>query len=90
MDKPPSASSSSSSANGGNGSQPATSGIATLPPPKSTIAARRGMEPAWSVDDSRSLYSIKGWGAGFFDINNAGRVVVRPHKTPHRRSTCTR
>ncbi|HVP73147.1 MAG TPA: arginine decarboxylase, partial [Phycisphaerales bacterium] len=34
------------------------------------------------MDDSRSLYSIKGWGAGFFDINNAGRVVVRPHKTP--------
>jgi len=40
------------------------------------------MEPAWSVDDSRSLYSIKGWGAGFFDISSAGRVVVRPHKTP--------
>jgi arginine decarboxylase len=34
--------------------------------------------PIWSVDESRTLYNIEGWGAGFFDINAAGRVVVRP------------
>lgn len=63
----------------GNGSATST---ATLPPPRSSTPQRRGLEPGWSVDDSRDLYSIKGWGAGFFDVNSAGRVVVRPHKTP--------
>ncbi len=37
-----------------------------------------GERPAWSVDDARKLFNVDGWGAGFFDINPAGRVVVRP------------
>jgi arginine decarboxylase len=32
----------------------------------------------WTVDAARSLYNIDGWGAGFFDVNAAGHVVVRP------------
>ena len=32
----------------------------------------------WSIDDARSLYNIEGWGAGFFDINDRGHVIVRP------------
>ena len=32
----------------------------------------------WTVQDSRNLYSIDRWGAGYFDINEAGRVVARP------------
>jgi arginine decarboxylase len=32
----------------------------------------------WSVQDSRELYNIEGWSAGYFDINEAGRVFVRP------------
>jgi arginine decarboxylase len=43
---------------------------------------RRGLDPAWTVDDARELYQIKRWGGGFFDINEQGRVVVRPHRTP--------
>src|SRR5436190_3764473 len=42
---------------------------------------RRGLEPAWTVDDARELYQIRRWGGGFFDVNDAGHVVVRPHKT---------
>ena len=38
-------------------------------------------EPArWSIDAARALYNIEGWGAGFFDINERGNVVVRPNK----------
>ena len=39
----------------------------------------------WSVDRARALYNIEGWGDGFFDINPAGRVVVRPDKDLPRR-----
>src|SRR6201991_4726558 len=41
-----------------------------------TVAA----EPAtpWTIEAARALYNIEGWGAGFFDINEKGHVVVRP------------
>nr|MCU0627417.1 hypothetical protein [Gemmatimonadaceae bacterium] len=35
---------------------------------------------AWDIDAARALYNIEGWGAGYFDINDAGRVIVRPDK----------
>src|SRR6476646_7140251 len=34
----------------------------------------------WSIPSARSLYNIEGWGIGFFDINEAGHVVVRPDR----------
>src|SRR6476646_2006658 len=34
----------------------------------------------WGIDAARALYNIEGWGAGFFDINTRGHVVVRPNK----------
>lgn len=34
--------------------------------------------PAWSVEDARQMYNISRWGARYFDINNAGRVVATP------------
>jgi arginine decarboxylase len=34
--------------------------------------------PAWSIDAAKSLYNVEGWGAGFFDVNAEGHVVVRP------------
>jgi arginine decarboxylase len=40
--------------------------------------------PAWSIDRARATYNIEGWGAGYFDISNAGNVVVRPDpERPH-------
>jgi arginine decarboxylase len=36
--------------------------------------------PEWSIEAARSLYNIEGWGAGFFDINERGHVIVRPDK----------
>ena len=34
----------------------------------------------WSIEAARALYNIEGWGAGFFDINDDGHVIVRPDK----------
>ncbi|MFL5560526.1 MAG: biosynthetic arginine decarboxylase, partial [Gemmatimonadaceae bacterium] len=34
----------------------------------------------WSIEAARALYNIEGWGAGFFDINDKGHVVVRPDR----------
>ncbi|MFC4159717.1 arginine decarboxylase [Chitinimonas lacunae] len=34
---------------------------------------------AWSVAQSRAVYGIRHWGAGYFDIGDQGHVLVRPH-----------
>ena len=35
-------------------------------------------EADWSIEAARELYHIDRWGDGYFDINEAGRVVARP------------
>ncbi|MGH7625576.1 MAG: biosynthetic arginine decarboxylase [Gemmatimonadaceae bacterium] len=35
----------------------------------------------WTIDDSRALYNVEGWGIGFFDIDDRGHMVVRPDKS---------
>jgi arginine decarboxylase len=32
----------------------------------------------WDIQAARNLYNIPSWGAKYFDINEAGRVVARP------------
>jgi arginine decarboxylase len=32
----------------------------------------------WSIDDSRELYNVDGWGIGYFGINEKGHVTVHP------------
>ncbi|MBA4147834.1 MAG: biosynthetic arginine decarboxylase [Verrucomicrobia bacterium] len=32
----------------------------------------------WDIQTARNLYNINRWGANYFDINEAGRVVARP------------
>ncbi len=32
----------------------------------------------WDIQAARDLYNISRWGAGYFDINDEGRVVARP------------
>jgi arginine decarboxylase len=36
--------------------------------------------PSWTIDSARTLYNIEGWGAGFFDVNEKGHMIVRPDK----------
>ncbi|MBS0375606.1 MAG: biosynthetic arginine decarboxylase [Proteobacteria bacterium] len=38
----------------------------------------------WKVDDSAQLYQVDAWGSGYFGINAAGNVVVRPDQQPGR------
>jgi arginine decarboxylase len=35
---------------------------------------------AWTVRDSLELYNVPNWGDGFFGINQAGRVEVKPRR----------
>ena len=44
----------------------------------------------WTAADSRSVYGIRNWGAGYFAISDAGRVEVRPNGECHRRCGCPR
>ena len=46
-------------------------------PPSTT---EESSSPAWTIDAARDLYNIEGWGAGYFDINERGHVVVRPDR----------
>ena len=41
-------------------------------------------KPAWSVTDSVELYHVNAWGQGYFGINDAGHVTVRPEQIPGR------
>ena len=34
----------------------------------------------WAATDARAQYNIPFWGEGYFDVNAAGHVVVRPHR----------
>jgi arginine decarboxylase len=39
---------------------------------------------SWKVEDSLELYQVQAWGSGYFGINAAGHVVVRPDTLPER------
>src|SRR5262245_35641355 len=45
-------------------------------------ATRRSI--AWSVDDSSELYQVSAWGKGYFCVNEAGHLVVRPDMNAER------
>ena len=45
-----------------------------------TTSAAPAPEASWNADKARALYNVDGWGAGFFDIDERGHVVVRPDK----------
>src|SRR3954452_3285230 len=51
-----------------------------LPPASKNSHPAPAAPPAepWSIASARSLYNIEGWGIGYFDVNEAGHVVVRP------------
>src|SRR5512132_493968 len=51
------------------------------PPPKAEKPAPVPPPPEpGTIESARKLYNIEGWGIGFFDINEAGHVVVRPDR----------
>ena len=34
----------------------------------------------WTIEDSKELYNIKGWGVNYFGVNDKGNVYVTPRK----------
>ncbi len=51
------------------------------PAPKNSHPAPPPALPEpWTIASARALYNIEGWGIGFFDINEAGHVVVKPDR----------
>jgi arginine decarboxylase len=53
--------------------------VSPVKPVHHSGAAEQPAAP-WTIDSARKLYNIEGWGIGFFDINEAGHVVVRPDR----------
>src|SRR5687767_9403553 len=52
-----------------------------IPPgKKSTTPTQVETPEPWTIASARNLYNIEGWGIGYFDINEAGHVVVRPDR----------
>ncbi len=41
-------------------------------------------QKSWRIQDSLDLYHVDAWGKGYFSINAAGHVVVRPDMRPER------
>jgi arginine decarboxylase-like protein len=33
---------------------------------------------SWTIEDALELYNVPAWSSGYFSINAAGHVVVRP------------
>ncbi|HUL46013.1 MAG TPA: biosynthetic arginine decarboxylase [Steroidobacteraceae bacterium] len=54
--------------------------------PKIALNGNRKFNPAqpWRIEDSLDLYNVAAWGKGYFSINDAGHVVVRPDTTQER------
>src|SRR6476620_4964250 len=46
----------------------------------STAPAPTPSSEPWTIESARALYNVEGWGIGFFDINEAGHIVVRPDR----------
>ncbi|TVP78724.1 MAG: biosynthetic arginine decarboxylase [Gemmatimonadales bacterium] len=38
----------------------------------------------WSLDSAREHYNLEGWGVGYFDIDDRGRLTVHPTRDPAR------
>ena len=54
--------------------------------PKIALNGNRKFNPAqpWRIADSLDLYNVAAWGKGYFSVNDAGHVVVRPDTTVER------
>jgi len=51
------------------------------PPELDSTARKPVASTGWNIEDSLELYGVKAWSNGYFGINDAGHVVVRPDQT---------
>jgi arginine decarboxylase len=43
-----------------------------------TPAKKLLQNPAWKIEEALDLYQVEAWGKGYFSINAAGHLVIRP------------
>ena len=51
------------------------------PPELDSTARKPVASTGWNIEDSLELYGVNAWSNGYFGINDAGHVVVRPDQT---------
>jgi arginine decarboxylase len=44
------------------------------------MSSEGGKQAAWAAPDAEALYNIPQWGEGYFGVNAAGHIVVRPFR----------
>src|SRR5689334_16095144 len=55
--------------------QPSRPAAATF---NDSLSRRLTMTNSWNADAARAQYAIAHWGENYFDVDDAGRLVVRP------------
>ncbi len=58
--------------------QPMSTAPAAIAAEDAAVSRPRLVEQTWCIDRARRLYGVPRWGAGFFDVGEAGTMVVRP------------
>jgi arginine decarboxylase len=50
------------------------------------VPAPPNASEGWSIEKAKALYNVEGWGVGYFDVSERGRVIVRPDREHPERS----
>ncbi len=58
----------------------AVTAVPIIPPPPGPAPE----PPRWTIKDTEKLYNMKGWGLGYFRVNDDGHVTVHPDGSPGR------
>ncbi|MBM4217661.1 MAG: biosynthetic arginine decarboxylase [Gammaproteobacteria bacterium] len=58
--------------------------LTTLEPHAGATSPAIRRSSSWGISDSLELYHVQAWGQGYFGVNQAGHVVVRPEQMPGR------
>jgi arginine decarboxylase len=53
--------------------------VTTAPSTPQPGAEPGAVRPPWATRDAEKLYNMRGWGLGYFRINDAGHVTVHPN-----------
>ncbi len=58
--------------------------VTTVPNTAPSGAEPTPVRPAWTTRDAEKLYNMRGWGLGYFRVNEAGHVTVHPNGSASR------
>lgn len=61
--------------------------VEKIPLKSDFLAATETNDDSWTIEDSKQLYDLEGWGEPYFSINEVGNVTVSP-QYPSAEQTC--